>query len=366
MDSTDWHDLGPAEQFTRQPVSEAMVGRLKIAVSYLNGEFGAVSGTCNHVGGPLGQGTLDGEYLVCPWHYWKFHRKTGLGEPGYEKDAVPSHEVKVEGGHLWVRGKASTPRSRIPHDPHPLTRPVVRADGPVRVAGISTTAMDAEHPRYSTSEALLDVSLEHARAALGCETKLIRLRDLQFRACEGFYSRSAHACTWPCSLTQKFADDQMTEVYEALVHWADVVLIATPIRWGAASSLFFKMAERLNCVQNQITIRDNVLIRNKVAAFIITGGQDNVQAVAGQSMQFFAELGFNFPQFPYIAHSLGWSSENMERNIAHVQESAELREGAQALIKRGVDFAQVLIAHQAASKKTVRGGRKAHKLDVQA
>jgi len=24
----------------------------------------------------------------------------------------------------------------------------------------------------------------------------------------------------------------MDQVYEAIVHWADVVLIATPIRWG--------------------------------------------------------------------------------------------------------------------------------------
>jgi hypothetical protein len=37
------------------------------------------------------------------------------------------------------------------------------------------------------------------------------------------------------------------------------------------------MAERLNCVQNQVTIRNQVLIRNKVASFIITGEQDNVQ-----------------------------------------------------------------------------------------
>jgi hypothetical protein len=34
------------------------------------------------------------------------------------------------------------------------------------------------------------------------------------------------------------------------------------------------MAERLNTVQNQITLNNNILIKNKVAAFIITGGQD--------------------------------------------------------------------------------------------
>ena len=54
-------------------------------------------------------------------------------------------------------------------------------------------------------------------------------------------------------------------VYEGLVHWADVVLIATPIRWGSASSLYFKMTERLNCIQNQLTIHNRRLITNKVA-----------------------------------------------------------------------------------------------------
>ena len=67
--------------------------------------------------------------------------------------------------------------------------------------------------------------------------------------------------------------DQLDAVYEALVFWADIVLIATPIRWGGPSSLYVKMAERLNCVQNQITIHDRVLIRNKVAAFIVIAGK---------------------------------------------------------------------------------------------
>jgi hypothetical protein len=71
------------------------------------------------------------------------------------------------------------------------------------------------------------------------------------------------------------------------------------------------MVERMNCVQNQVTIANRVLMRNKVASFIITGGQDNVQAVAGQMLGFFAEVGCHFPQFPYIAHSRGWSAEDM-------------------------------------------------------
>jgi multimeric flavodoxin WrbA len=157
-------------------------------------------------------------------------------------------------------------------------------------------------------------------------------------------------------------DDQMDEVYEAIVHWADVILVATPIRWGAASSLYFKMAERLNCVQNQVTIRNRVLIRNKVASFIVTGGQDNVQGVVGHLLTFFGELGFVFPQFPFIAHSRGWSAEDMENNVLQVQHSAELREGAAELVDRAIRLAAETLKAELTKDEVARGGRKAHHL----
>jgi nitrite reductase/ring-hydroxylating ferredoxin subunit/multimeric flavodoxin WrbA len=357
-----WHPLGAVSDLKGRELAQVTVGRTSIALSCVDGQFGAISGVCNHVGGPLGEGRLAGEYLVCPWHNWKFHRKTGVGEPGFEEDRVPRHDLREEDGKLYVNLTPSSKRHKAPHPPHPLERRIVREPGPIRVAGISTTAMDAENPRYSTSEALLANALEHASSKLGAETKLIKLNELKFRACEGYYSKSASACTWPCSITQMDRKDEMDQVYEALVFWADVVLLSTPIRWGSASSLYFKMIERLNCVQNQITIRDRVLIRNKVASFVITGGQDNVQAVAGHALMFFAELGFQFPQFPFIAHSRGWSAEDMESNIAEVRENEELHHGARELAHRAVELAKVLLANELQGAKTERGGRKAHAL----
>jgi len=360
----EWHDLGDAAELKTKPLRQLAIGRTKIALSFANGRFGAVSGVCSHVGGPLGEGHCDDAgYLVCPWHNWKFHRVTGEGEPGFEADRVPRYELKEEGGRLFVNLNAITTRNKLPHDPHPLQRKLERAPGRVRVLGLSTTAMDVRHPRYSTSDALLDVALEHAAASCDCETRLIRIRDLSFRHCEGYYSKSAQACTWPCSITQMDAADQMDQVYEGLVFWADAVIVASPIRWGSASSLYFKMIERMNCIQNQVTIRDNVLIRNKAASFIITGGQDNIQAVAGQMLVFFTELGFDVPQFPFIAHSRGWSAEDMEHNVATVQRSAALRDGARALAERTVEKARNLLTHDPVTK-TERAGRKAHKMDI--
>ncbi len=146
------------------------------------------------------------------------------------------------------------------------------------------------------------------------------------------------------------------------MHWADVALIATPIRWGAAASLYFKMAERLNCVQNHQHLQGESLLQNKVAAFIVTGGQDNVQAVVGQMLGFLAELGYMFPPFPFVAHSLGWTAENMERNVACVQASESLHAGAGELATRSLALSRQLPATTAATAAPVaRGGRKAHR-----
>ncbi len=357
----NWLDICSLEEASNRPLRRVKAANTEFAVSFKNGKIGVVSNACNHVGGPLGEGRLDGEYIVCPWHNWKFHRCTGIGEPGFEQDCVPAYPVKVENGRVLIDLNAVSKRKKTPHAPHPLARQIERAPGPLRLAGIATTVMDAANPRFSGSDHVLVEALKAAEN-FGAETRLIRLNDLKFRACEGYYSKSAHACTWPCSITQMDENDQMDRIYEAMVHWADSIIIASPIRWGAASSLYFKMAERLNCVQNQITISNRVLIRNKVAGFIIVGGQDNIQAVAGQMLGFFAELGFIFPQFPFIAHSRGWSHEDMERNVEIVRHSKELSEGAATLAKRCLELAEDLIARDAAPASIQRGGRKAHPL----
>jgi multimeric flavodoxin WrbA/nitrite reductase/ring-hydroxylating ferredoxin subunit len=354
----DWNDIGAADELSKQSCRAMKIKRADIALSFKDGVFGAVSHACNHVGGPLGEGRIDAAgYIQCPWHGWKFHRCTGKGEPGFEEDCVPAFPVKVENGRVLVDIANPTKRMKKPHAPHPLTRDRVRAPGPLRLAGISTTIMDAAHPRFSGSDHLLGHALAEGKR-LGAETKLITLNDLKFRACEGYFSKSYYACTWPCSITQMDSKDQMDQVYEALVFWADAVILATPIRWGSASSLYYKMVERLNCAQVDISRNEKLLIRNKVAGFIIVGGQDNIQGVAGQMLGFFAELGFLFPQFPYIAHSRGWSHEDMENNVRIVRESKSLAQGAAGLAGRCLDFAGKLIAGDVAPMPMASGGRK--------
>jgi nitrite reductase (NADH) small subunit/3-phenylpropionate/trans-cinnamate dioxygenase ferredoxin subunit len=77
------------------------VNGLEIAVFNTGGQFYASGAVCPHEGGPLEDGTLDGEVVICPWHGFDFDLKTG--ECLVDSDLrVPTYPVKVEGDSLWV------------------------------------------------------------------------------------------------------------------------------------------------------------------------------------------------------------------------------------------------------------------------
>ena len=310
---------------------------IEIAVFNLNGSFYAISNSCIHKGGPLSNGFLDGDIVTCPWHGWKYSVKTGKS-PHEGGDCVNSYDVKIAGNKVYVNSIPSTVGKRIfqPHESYLKLEKSVESyldhksndnvlsvdDKKIRILGISTTnANDKIAPRKSTSEDALHFALEYAKKELGAETVMIKLRDLEFNHCEGYYSKNANACIFPCSISERDSEDQMIQIYEKVILWADVVLIATPIRWGSASSLYYKMIQRMNCVQNQVITYDRYLIRDKVAAFIITGGQDNVQHVAGELMSFWSQLGFIFGKFPFVGWTRGWYAEDTENNYVEMNSS---------------------------------------------
>lgn len=294
----------------------------KVALFHYNGKVTAIGNACLHKGGPLGLGAVekkyDGLYVTCPWHGWEYNIETGKAPLDF-KDQQSVYEIKTDGDDILISDEPVVKARHAKHDLSALDDLIhlkyQTTPTSVNILGISTTNMNDDLSRFSTSENALGNALEYAAEKHGAATKMIKLRELEFRNCEGYYSQHMNACTWPCSITEMDANDGMTQVYRDMVLWADVVLLATPIRWGNASSLYYKMAERLNTVQNQITIADKVLINNKVASFIITGGQDNIQAVAGQLMCFFTDLGFTFPPFSFLGWSRGWTAEDMDKNV---------------------------------------------------
>ena len=82
-------------------VMEAEAGGVGVCLANVNGELSALSNICPHRQGPLGQGWIEGEAVVCPWHSWAFNARTGLAEyPAHERVAV--FPVRIEGDDVLV------------------------------------------------------------------------------------------------------------------------------------------------------------------------------------------------------------------------------------------------------------------------
>jgi nitrite reductase (NADH) small subunit len=70
-------------------------------VANVNGAISAMDNVCLHRGGPLGQGMIEGNKLVCPWHGWQWDPKTG--EAAHNPSAkVAVYPLKIESGDVLV------------------------------------------------------------------------------------------------------------------------------------------------------------------------------------------------------------------------------------------------------------------------
>ncbi len=80
---------------------EAEANGVAVCLANVEGRLAALGNVCPHRGGPLGQGWVEGETVVCPWHCWAFSTATGMAEPP-ETGRVDVFAVKVEGEDVLV------------------------------------------------------------------------------------------------------------------------------------------------------------------------------------------------------------------------------------------------------------------------
>jgi len=83
-------------------VSEVIAGGTAICVANVDGTFHAISNNCPHADGPLGEGTLSGTHVTCPYHGWAFDVSTGECQTN-PSSPVESFEVQVKDSAVCVR-----------------------------------------------------------------------------------------------------------------------------------------------------------------------------------------------------------------------------------------------------------------------
>ena len=70
----------------------------------INGEFYAISDVCTHDDGPLVEGRLEDDCIVCPRHGARFNVKTGR-QTMPATAPVPLYQVKIEGEDIFIAPK---------------------------------------------------------------------------------------------------------------------------------------------------------------------------------------------------------------------------------------------------------------------
>lgn len=179
--------------------------------------------------------------------------------------------------------------------------------------GCSTRNSDDIPARIPASHHILSSILQQAHDLyphIKIQDRSHILQEIDFDHCEANYSMHWEYCTRPCWISQRKNKlgmvDPLTQLYDDIVDWADIVIVATPIRRGNASSLYYKLVERLNCIENQQEVYGVNLIHNKLMWMVVIGAQDGVQHVMGQMMSVWAQFGFAFAANPYVAYTSGW------------------------------------------------------------
>jgi 3-phenylpropionate/trans-cinnamate dioxygenase ferredoxin component len=73
-----------------------------IAVYRLEDGYYAIDDLCTHDGGPLAEGEVEGDQVICPRHGARFSIKTGAALTMPAITPVDTYPVRVEGGDLLI------------------------------------------------------------------------------------------------------------------------------------------------------------------------------------------------------------------------------------------------------------------------
>jgi nitrite reductase/ring-hydroxylating ferredoxin subunit len=89
-------DVPPGEMLTVRLDGEPMV------LANVDGQIFAFGGECTHRGGPLGEGTLEADVVICPWHSGEFNVRTGQVVSPPPESPLATYQVRIEGSDIKV------------------------------------------------------------------------------------------------------------------------------------------------------------------------------------------------------------------------------------------------------------------------
>jgi sulfoxide reductase heme-binding subunit YedZ len=83
-----------------------------VAIFRYDGKVSALSNVCQHQNGPLGEGRIVNDCVVCPWHGYEYLPDTGASPPPFT-EKVPTFKVRLSGGRVFVDPRPNPPGTRV-------------------------------------------------------------------------------------------------------------------------------------------------------------------------------------------------------------------------------------------------------------
>ena len=111
IDSYEWHRITPGD-LEIGDVATVIAADRAVAVSRTEQGWGALDNRCPHQGGPLGDGQIEADCLMCPWHGYEYDPHTGAPPGGYD-DGATAYDIEERGDGLYVRLPRVAPRHSL-------------------------------------------------------------------------------------------------------------------------------------------------------------------------------------------------------------------------------------------------------------
>jgi len=170
------------------------------------------------------------------------------------------------------------------------------------------------------------------------DSTLINVADLNLSVCEGNVSTEKgnlcgtvdstlkdsnknpsgyHRC-W-ASLNNEY--DELWKVTKPLFE-ADVVLFFVSVRWGQTNSIYQKLIERLNWIENRwTTLKEDNIIQNKAAGIVLIGHNWNGDVILETQKNVLRYYGFNVPSS--LSFNWQWTKNALDESAEGYEEDPD-------------------------------------------
>lgn len=100
----EYTPLLPAAELPDATPVKAMLGSTALVIVRRGDLVHALKATCSHAGGPLPEGKLRGDTIVCPWHGSAFRLRDGAVIHGPASTRQVTYRARIENGQVEVSG----------------------------------------------------------------------------------------------------------------------------------------------------------------------------------------------------------------------------------------------------------------------